>query len=46
LIVNTSYKGIWVEFQRKKQHNIGFPVFKLHTGTYFTTDPFSIILTI
>ena len=31
--INVSYKIICVEFKRKKQHNIGFPAFKLPTTT-------------
>ena len=27
------YEGISVEFERKKQHNIGFPTFKLAAST-------------
>jgi len=25
IMINASYEGICVEFERKKQHNIGFP---------------------
>ena len=33
LITNATYNGNCVEFERKKQHNIGFPTFKLPTST-------------
>ena len=33
IIINASNKGICVEFERKKQHNIGFPSFKLPAST-------------
>jgi len=28
-MINTSYEGICVEIERKKQHNIGFPTFQM-----------------
>ena len=29
IIINACYKGICVEFERKKQHNMGFPTVKV-----------------
>jgi len=29
ILIYTSYDGIGIEFERKKQHFIGFPMFKL-----------------
>ena len=46
--MNASFEGICVEFERKKQHNIGFSTFKFETArkyqTYFMTDPLNIII--
>ena len=33
IIINGLYEGIGVEFERKWQHNIGFPTFKLPSST-------------
>ena len=32
-MINASYNGIYVEFERKKPHNIDFPTFKLTAST-------------
>jgi len=33
IIINASNDGIYVEFERKKEHNLGLPNFKLPTST-------------
>jgi len=33
MIINASYEGICVEFERKKQQNIDFPASKLPSST-------------
>ena len=42
----TSYEGMCVEFERKKQHNIDIPTFNFASTckTYFMTHPLNIII--
>jgi len=37
-MINGSYEGICVEFEQKKHNNIGFPTFKLPSGTKICYD--------
>ena len=33
IIINASYEGIWVEFEKKDNTTLVFPTFKLPSGT-------------